>query len=387
MRVMQIHTNYRQAGGEDGVVATEARLLREVGHEVQTWRSENPPGTTAVLSLAAAPWNPAAARRVREAAEAFEPDIAHVHNTWFATSPAAVSSLHGLGIPVVMTLHNYRLICAAATLYRDGAPCHDCVGTHSLHAVRYRCYRDSVAQSAIAATTIGLHGKLGTWHRSVDRFLALSEFGRQRFIEGGFAPQQVVVKANSVADPGEREHPPSASNTVIYLGRLAEEKGIHTLLEAWEGQASDLELLILGTGPLEDELQRYASPKVQFAGHQPHDSIVSRLLSARALVFPSVWYEGQPLVALEAAAAGLPVLLSDLGAMPELFAPGADELLFPPGDVDALIQRLQQLSDDAFVDRFGSLARQRFEQRYTHAAARRRLESIYDEARLAHRLA
>lgn len=387
MRVLQVHTHYRQAGGEDGVVATEARLLREAGHDVHTWRSENPPGSRAALSLAAAPWNPAAASTVREAAERFKPDIAHIHNTWFATSPAAVSALHGLGLPVVMTLHNFRLMCAAATLYRDGAPCHDCVGGHPWHAVRYRCYRDSVTQSAVAAATIALQRQRDTWHRSVERFLALSEFGRELFVEGGLAPEKVVVKANSVADPGPRDRPPSASRTVVFLGRLSEEKGIRTLLEAWDTKQGDLNLLIIGTGPLEGELQRHASPTVQFAGQLSHEQVVSHLLTARALVFPSTWYEGQPLVALEAAAAGLPVLLSDLGAMPELFAPGSNDLLFPAGDVEVLGQRLRQLGDDAFVDRFGELARRRFEQRYTHAAAMRRLETIYGDARGARRLA
>jgi glycosyltransferase involved in cell wall biosynthesis len=377
LRILQVHTHYRQPGGEDAVVATEARLLRASGHDVLTWQESNPQGTGAAVSLAAAAWNPAAARRLRRTAERFRPDVAHVHNTWFAMSPAAITTLHELAIPVVMTLHNYRLICAAATLYRDGAPCRDCVGTHPWHAVAHRCYRDSTIQSAVAAATTAVHARRGTWHAEVDRFLALSRFGRDQFVAGGLPAHKIIVKPNSVGDPGVRAQPPSSSRTVLFVGRLSEEKGVDDLLRAWSHLSSDLELVIVGTGPLEAKLRRGAPPGVTFTGRQQPEAVAALMLSARALVFPSTWYEGQPLTILEAAAAGLPVVLSDLGAMSEVFAPDAQQLLFRAGDQTHLLERLGQLRDDEFVDSHGNLTREHFERRYTHELALRHLETVY----------
>jgi glycosyltransferase involved in cell wall biosynthesis len=377
MRIMQVHTHYRQGGGEDDVVATELRLLQEAGHEVLAWRSANPYGARAAASLAAAPWNPAAARRARGAARSFRPDVVHVHNTWYASSPAVIAGLRELGIPVVMTLHNYRLICAAATLFRDGAPCEDCIGDTPFHAVSHRCYRDSAAESLIAAGTIALHTRRGTWQRDVDRFIALSEFGRERFIAGGLPASKITLKANSVGDPGPRPQAPSASRSVVFVGRLSEEKGLHVLLEAWRSARSNLQLVIVGEGPLASSLQRSAPESVTLAGRRPHGEVLSLLMTARALVLPSLWYEGQPVVALEAIAAGLPVLLSDLGAMTELLGPGAGSALFPPGDVDALRDRIRSLEEDTFVDVQGDLNRRRFVARFSHSIATQQLETIY----------
>lgn len=378
LRVLQIHNYYRQSGGEDYVVHTDEDLLREAGHEVHTFRTGNPSDGSAVVAFARAPWNRGAARQIGELTEQLEPDLVHVHNTWFALSPAVFASLGRLGVPVVLTLHNYRLLCAAATLFRDGMPCHDCLGSHPWHAVHHRCYRDSVLESAVAAGTIALHQRRQTWHRDISAFIALSEFGRQRFMEGGLPGDRIVVKSNSVADPGPRDTPPSDSTTVLFVGRLAEEKGVGTLLEAWLRQPPHgLELTVVGTGPLEAELRRAAPKSVRFLGAQPHEVVTSLMLSSRALVFPSLWYEGQPLTPLEAAAAGLPVLLSDLGSMTEMFSPGADELLVPPGDVTALGAGLERLTDDALVDHFGAHTRRTFEANHRHDVARRRLEQIY----------
>jgi glycosyltransferase involved in cell wall biosynthesis len=377
MRILQLHTRYRQPGGEDRVVETEAELLRAAKHDVFTHLEANPVGVGATGPFAAAPWNPVAAKRVRRVAERFRPDVAHVHNTWFAMSPAALTPLRRLGIPVVMSLHNYRLTCAAGTLFRNGRPCEDCVGSHPWHAVEHRCYRGSRPSSAVAAATIALHRRRGTWRTEVDRFLALTEFGRQEFIAAGLPDDRIIVKSNSVDDPGPRPQPPSASDTVVFLGRLSEEKGITTLLEAWRRMSPDLRLVIVGAGPLEATARQQAGGAVEFLGAQPTEAVTSLLLSARALVFPSIWFEGQGLVALEAAAAGLPVLLSDLGAMTELFAPEATDLLFPAGDATALEGRLLRLGDDAFVDSWGRFTRRRFEERYTHEIARRRLEEAY----------
>ncbi len=377
MRILQVHTHYRQPGGEDRVVETEAKLLSGAGHEVRSHRASNPEGPQAAIPFLLAPWNPAAARKLRQAVEDFQPDVAHVHNTWFAMSPSVVAELKATGVPVVVTLHNYRAICSAATLFRDGRPCTDCVGSHVGHAVAHRCYRGSSAQSAVAAASIAVHKRRGTWRRDVDRFLALTEFGRQQHIAGGFPPERIEVKSNSVDEPGRRTLLPSESRTVLFVGRLSEEKGVDTLLDAWARRSRQLDLVVIGTGPLEASLRKRAPTSVRFLGSQTPEEVAEQMASARALVFPSICYEGQGLVALEAAAAGLPVVVSDHGAMTGLFAPHARELLFPPGDADALSRRLDALEGADHVDAQGAVARRCFEERYSHEVALGRLEQIY----------
>jgi glycosyltransferase involved in cell wall biosynthesis len=378
VKILQLHNRYRQQGGEDAVVSTEAELLRKEGHEVRTFVTANPADEKqAIRRLLVAPWNPASAARVRRLAADVLPDIAHVHNTWYSLTPSVLAALRRLGIPVVMTLHNYRLLCAAATLFRDGSPCTDCVGSHPWHAVAHRCYRDSVGASAVASATIAGQQLRRTWQRDVDHFIALSGFGRTQFLAGGLPSDRVSVKYNSVADPGPRSTPPSSSGTVLFVGRLSAEKGVLQLLEAWRKVSGRLELVIVGSGPLDDQLRATASGRVRFVGQQDPAAVTALMQRARALVFPSLWFEGLPLVPIEAAAAGLPVLLSDLGAMSEIFEPGGDELLLPAGDPTALADRLQYLHDDAFVDRYGRFVRERFEERYTHERSVAGLEQIY----------
>ncbi|HKQ01822.1 MAG TPA: glycosyltransferase, partial [Actinomycetes bacterium] len=238
MRILQVHTRYRYEGGEDAVARAEAALLTQAGHEVVPYVAENPqgPGPTAAAMLAS-PWNPAAARKLRSAARRARPDVAHVHNTWFALTPSVVAALDGIGVPVVVTLHNYRLLCANASLFRDGRPCEDCVGTHPWHGVQHRCYRGSAVSSTAVAATISLNRALGTWDRHVRLFLALNDFARDRFVTGGLPPDRVWVKPNSVGDPGRRAGPPSASRTVLFAGRLVPEKGVGVLLDAWRRHA------------------------------------------------------------------------------------------------------------------------------------------------------
>jgi glycosyltransferase involved in cell wall biosynthesis len=377
MRILQLHNRYRQPGGEDTVVVAEAELLRRAGHEVRTFTTANPPDQArAARRLLAAPWNPAAAARVQRVALDVRPDIAHVHNTWYSLTPSVLATLRRLGIPVVMTLHNYRLLCAAATLFRDGAPCTDCVGSHPWHAVTHRCYLDSFGASALAAATIAGTQARGTWHRDVDHFIALSSFGREQFVAGGLSPDRISVKYNSVDDPGPRKVPPSSSHSVLFVGRMSAEKGVLPLLAAWRQVSPPLELLMVGSGPLETQLRGTAPHRVRFLGQRSPREVKELMLRARALVFPSLWYEGLPLVPVEAAAAGLPVLLSDLGAMSEIFAPEAEHLLCPAGDPAALAYRLERLHDDAFVDRAGRFVRQRFQERFTHDRSVRRLQQI-----------
>lgn len=382
MRILQVHTRYRQPGGEDVVADAEAALLRREGHDVVTYDARNPHGAfAAAASLAVSPWNPAAARALRKAVRRLRPDVAHVHNTWYALSPSVIAELHSAGVPVVMTLHNYRLLCANGMLFRDGRPCEDCVGSHPWHGVRHGCYRASMAVSVPPAATIALHRRIGTWQRRVGVFVAMTQFARERFVASGLPAERIIVKPNFVADPGLRSTPPSASKQLLYVGRLSTEKGVGVLVEAFSRllDRHGLQLVIVGDGPEHTALERRAGPGVRFVGRLSHEETLRRMHGARALVFPSICYEGQPMAVLEAMAAGLPVVASDLGGVPEILEGGAGWLC-RSGDAAAWETALRGLADPATVDATGRAARARWQERHTPEAGLSQLQAAYERA-------
>jgi glycosyltransferase involved in cell wall biosynthesis len=384
VRVLQLHTRYREQGGEDAVVRAEADLLRRHGHEVIQHEIRNPPDAVrATMALALAPWNPLEARVVRGIAEETRPDVVHVHNTWYAMSPAVLWTLRRLGVPVVVTLHNFRLLCANGQLFREGAPCEDCIGSHPWHGVRHRCYRGSGLLSIPPAGTIALHRRLGTWERCVDLFLVLNEFARACFVRGGLPAERIRVKPNFVVDPGRRPMPVSKSRTVLYVGRVSPEKGVEVLVEAWRHVAAEttLELVIVGDGPSRSNLELRAMPSIQFVGHLPAAQVREWMHAARTLALPSIWYEGQPIVALEALAAGLPVLASRIGGMPDLLGPLGHEWLVPSGVVEDWSNALGELQEPGRVEEGSQRARARYEEAFTEAAAAAALEDAYECAR------
>lgn len=375
LKVLQLHNRYREAGGEDTVLRMERDLLRQNGHEVREFGLENPEGAGALGSFLVSAWNPASAKRVEEMLETERPDVAHIHNTWWALTPSIIRPLKAAGIPIVVTLHNYRLLCVNAMLFRDGRPCEACVGTHPWRGVRHRCYRDSLLASTVAANAIAVARRSGVW-QEVDRFLALTEFARQRFISGGLSPEKMAIKSNFVDDPGPRFAPPSESKTILFVGRLSHEKGVRPLLEAWsDADLRGFELLIIGSGPLRSEIESTAPNGVRFAGRVPPDRVAAFMLRARGMVLPSLWYEGQPMVLLEALAAGLPLVVSDIGGIPETVAGCAE--LATPGDHVSWSRALQRFADPGWVDDASVASRAVYQARYASDVALRELVGSY----------
>jgi glycosyltransferase involved in cell wall biosynthesis len=245
----------------------------------------------------------------------------------------------------------------------------------------HRCYRGSASLSGIAAATIAVGRSRRTWQQ-VALFLAPSRYVRSVFISAGMDPERIAVKPNVVPDPGTRKCSPSASRTVVFAGRLSEEKGVHVLLEAWRSVSSQngwpLELEIVGDGPLRKMLEENAPRAVRFRGWIPTAELSARLLTARALVFPSVWPENFGRVTIEALAAGLPVLASDLATPAETIGDLGREWLEKPGDVAAWSAALRGLLDDVTLANTGKRARKLFEQRYSLRAGVEGLLGAYD---------
>ena len=346
--ILIVHNRYRQAGGEDAVVDAEAELLAGHGHRVDRLVVDNdaipdrPSAAQRVRLAVRTVWASAAAAAVADRARAVRADVVHVHNFLPLLSPAIHGAARSTGAAVVQTLHNYRLICPAATLFRDGAPCEDCVGLPvALPAVVHACYRDSRAQTAAVTAMLAVHRARRTWHRDVDAFIALTNFGRDRFIAGGLPVGRLVVKPNFASDEGDPHADESstrsqfANGPVLFVGRLAPEKGIRTLLAAWPrvDRDSGRQLRIVGGGPLVDDVRTAAAatPGITFVGPVSRDEVQAEMRSAAVMVFPSEWYEGMPLSLIEAFAAGLPVLASRLGAMESMIADGRTGILCRTG--------------------------------------------------------
>jgi glycosyltransferase involved in cell wall biosynthesis len=385
MRVLVIHNRYRRPGGEDVAASADIALLRGAGHDVVVHEVINPSGQVATArALAMAPWNEPERRKLRRLIDEVRPDIAHAHNTWFAFGPAPLREMHRAHIPLVVTTHNYRLLCAAGTLFRDGHVCRDCVGTNPWRGVVHRCYKQSAVASLAAALTIATHRTAGTWDQ-VSTFLAPSTFVRDRLVEGGLPSERIRVRSNHTADPGPRSLPPSVSNRILFVGRLVEEKGVELLLDAWSRlPAMDLELLVVGDGPQRAVLEARGIPGIRFAGQLGSDAVTELMSSARCLVVPSQWHEVQGIVVLEAMAAGLPAVVSGAGGLPE--AVDHDPDLVVPLDAGAAgwSAALARLSD-SIVDEAGRQARIRYLAHHTPSTALCSLLDAYEQALAASR--
>jgi glycosyltransferase involved in cell wall biosynthesis len=381
MRVLQVHTRYREAGGEDRVVVAEAELLRSAGHEVEQLVAENPEAPVATAAaLVASPWNARSRRAVERAVARFRPDVAHVHNTWFALSPSVIDGLRVRGVPTVMTVHNYRLMCLNGMLLRDGEACEECVGRSPLPGIRHRCYRRSAIASSAAAATIAYNRHRKTWLRGVALFLTPTEFVRRRMVAAGFPADRLRVAPHFIEDPGVRPRPPSRSRTALHVGRLSPDKGTPVLLDAWSSLGStDLELVCIGDGPLRNELARRQLRGVCLLGSQPPAEVRRRMLGARVLVASSLWYETFGLVVAEAMAAGLPVIVPGRGALAEVAAGAAVAPEEADGStlVTQLSRSLKRVDDDGVIDAAGAAGRARFLDCYTYAHGLTRLVSAY----------
>jgi glycosyltransferase involved in cell wall biosynthesis len=381
MRVLIVHNRYQQRGGEDAVAHSERNLLQASGVEVELLEADNDAITGIRGKLAASAdvlYSKSGAARVSASIGRFRPDVVHVHNWFPSLSPAIFWACQRSRTPVVHTLHNYRLLCAGGALFRNGSVCEDCIGaTLRTPGVRHGCYRGSRAGTAVATLGMVSHWKAGTWHKAVDRFIALSQFAKGKMVEGGLPEEKISVKPNALdRDPGLRA---GGGGYFVFVGRLSPEKGITTLLDCWK-QGGDLPLLrIAGTGPLESEVRQAASatPNVEWLGAVDSDAALDVMGGAEAVICPSLWYEGMPRVVIEAMAVGTPIVASRLGTYIEMISEGQNGLLFRAGDPQDLREHLCRALRTQELALMRQSARQEFMTRYAGPANVAMLEAIY----------
>jgi glycosyltransferase involved in cell wall biosynthesis len=386
VRVLIAHNHYRQPGGEDVVFSSEGALLAGKGHTVFRYTEQN--STLATRSRTAtavgALWSERRRRDLLRIIRRFRPDVVHFHNTFPLISPAAYYACSAEGVPVIQTLHNYRLICPSATFFRRGRVCEDCLASGCpWPAIVHKCYRRSRIATAVGASVSQVHRWLRTWQNRVDSFVALSEFSRAKFVQWHLPGRKIHVKPNFVhPDPGTGT---GTGDYVLYVGRLSAEKGIRTLLTAWR-RLGKIPLRIVGYGPLEEEVrgaaQRNPTGKIRLLGRRSREQVFELMKEARIVVLPSEWYEGFPMVIIEAFACGAPVIAAALGAMREIVDHDRTGLLFTPGDPEELAGALEWLwSRREAARKMGLAARAEFERSYTAERNYGMLMEIYAAAR------
>ena len=383
MKILQVHNFYQQRGGEDAVYAAECELLRQYGHTVIQHSVHNDAiKDMSRLEVAAKTiWNSDSYREIKALIRQHSPDVLHAHNTFPLVSPAAYYAAAEARVPVIQTLHNYRLLCPGAIFFRDGHICEDCLGKVPYRAIEHGCYRDSKSASATVVALLTVHRVAGTWRRKVKTYIALTEFAKSKFVEGGLEASKIAVKPNFlVNDPGIGE---GAGDYALFAGRLTREKGLGILLEAWRHLPSTFRLKIAGDGELRAAIESSARElgNVEVLGPCDRSAILELAKNAAVQIVPSEWYEGLPMTIVEAFACGTPVVTSHLSSMDDLVTDGVDGVRFENGSAEDLARKLTYLNQKReLLCKMRKKARNRYETTYTPQRNYAMLIKIYQQA-------
>jgi glycosyltransferase involved in cell wall biosynthesis len=384
-KILAVHNRYQQRGGEDEAFEQEVRLLRRNGHTVIEYVETNDDldPTHPLRDAVEAIWSRKTLTRLGELTAQERPDLAHFHNTFARISPAAYYGCRRAGIPVVQTLHNFRIGCLNAACMINNSACQRCVPRLvPLAGILNGCYRGSRTASAAVAAITSTHKMVGTYRDQVDAYIALGEFARRIHARSGIPEHKLYVKPN-FAEP----QPPSSRSRngfALFVGRLCPEKGITTLISAWERANLAVPLRIAGDGPEAAAVAAAAArvAGIEWLGVQPHAEVLNLMHSAQFLVVPSIAYENCGLCIVEAFSAGLPCVVSDLGSMKEIVSHGETGLHFQTGNAGDLAAQVHWVAAHPEErEQMGQAARRCFMDRFSPDNNYRILLKIYDAAR------
>jgi glycosyltransferase involved in cell wall biosynthesis len=381
MQILSVHNKYQIRGGEDESRESEEKLLREMGHQVDVYEEDNQQASSLnPLNLALRTiWSQQAHNIIKQKLRGSSYNLVHIQNFFPLISPSVYYAAKEEGVPVVQTLRNYRLLCSNGLFFRDGQVCEDCMGKYIPYpGILHACYRENRVVTSVVVTMLSVHRAMNTWTKMVDIYIALTEFARQKMIEGGIPADKIFVKPNFV-------HPtPSIGEGrggyALFVGRLSQEKGLDTLLAAWKHLKGRIPLKIVGDGLLADQV--VAATKclshVEWLGRRPMAEVYDLMGEAMMLIFPSKWYETFGRVAVEAFAKGTPVIAANIGAIAELVDSGRTGLHFRPGDPEDLAEQVEWvLANPAKLLQMRHEARAEFEAKYTAEKNYQKLMEIY----------
>ncbi len=391
MKVLLVHSAYQQFGGEDSVVRAETELLKSHGDDVRLYVRHNDETkqfnvTQKALFFPQTIYSWKTSGELGSVVREYKPDVAFIHNIYPLISPSAYHTLHRLGVPTVQVLHNFRPFCPNGLYYTQGQICEACRDGNYLNAVRKRCFKDSVALSGLYALTLGLN-RLGGMIDKISAFVCLTEFFRIKMREAGVPEKKLFVRPNFVAAPPVNTEEKTADSYALFIGRLSPEKGIWTLIQAFE-QLPAVQLKIVGTGPMEQELRDYIREKgirnIELLGFKAGDEKWQVLRNSFCLVLPSEWYENFPVTALEGFMAAKPVIASRMGGLPYIVEEGKSGLLFEAGQSAELAQQIQYLADHPDeATRMGRCGRSLTESKYGPEQGYSNLMKIFQQVQTA----
>ena len=382
MKILVIHNSYQIAGGEDSVFNNECLLLEQNGITVRKLSISNDSisGLLAkVFAFIGVVFSFHGYKRIVQAIETFRPDVVHVHNYFPLISPSVFYACKKMGVPVVHTLHNYRAICPTALLMNNGKIEERSIQKSPWWAVKQKVYKDSILGTFVLAAMVAWHKRLGTWKTKVDRFIALTQFAANKYEQAGWPESKLVVKPNFVPDPFDSGFTYQNEQHAIFVGRLSEEKGVDLLLEAWK--EIDYKLLIIGDGPLKSVVEQSDNPNIHYLGKLDKQNVLERVKKASFLVMASTWYEGLPMVLVEAFACGTPALVPNLGGMGEVVKDKVTGLHLEPGNSSDLSKKAEWLFEHPEAQKkFSINARNEYLDRYTPEQNYEMLMDIYQQA-------
>lgn len=391
MRVLLVHNFYssKQPSGENQVLEAEHQLLESNGHEVIVYsRHSDELLSQGVLGkvkgACATPWNPWSSSSLVRELKRFNPEVVHVHNTFPLISPSIFSAI-GDSAARVLTLHNYRLLCPAAIPMRQGIVCTDCIDKGSvMPSLMYGCYRNSRVATLPLAANVALHRFLGTWRHQVDAFIALTNFQRLLMADGGLPIEKIYVKPNFYPGLPDVVHWGERGSYVVFAGRLSAEKGVRTLIRAWQNWGIEApELRLVGDGDLRRELETMAQGlPVRFLGQLSAKETQEQIARASLQILPSEWFEGFPMVVREAFAFGTPAAVSNLGPLPSIVQNGVNGLVFDAGNSAALLETVKcAWNNKGLLEELGTGARMEFLTKYNERTNYDTLMNVYEAAR------
>ena len=390
MKILQVHNRYKQPGGEWTVVNQEQELLKKK-HAVDTFFVENSKEIENLADrfklLLRTHYNSGSKRRVLTQLAGRNYDVMHVHNFFPILSPSIFDAAREQGVPSVMSLHNFRLIHPNGLMFYNGKPDHRSVKGSAYRCVPDGVYRNSMLQTAVVAHMIEYHRKKQTWRNVPSAFIALSEFSKELFVEGGLPEDRIFIKPNFIEDPiqnrGALTLNQQKRNEFLYVGRISDEKGVDQIVECWLRFKPDERLIIAGDGPLKKKLEAKSAGEgnIEWLGQISRDAILERLSTAKALLFPTKCYEGQPLILLEAMSVGCPVITSGIGNPKNMISDGETGFHYKPGDIDDLNRKCRMICEyPAHILEMGKRARSVYLDRYTPEKNLSLLTEIYDKA-------
>lgn len=398
-KILIVHNYYQISGGEDTVVANELKLLQEHGHEVTLYKRHNSElNSMSKIEKLKLPFTTIYNRKTYKDIVSIihdkQIDVVHVHNTLNLISPAVYYAAVKCGVPVVQTIHNFRLLCPKATLYRDGHICEDCINKGLMCSVMHKCYRNSLFQTLACAVTTKIHRMTGIYRKI--NYICLTEFNRKKLSSVNkigrrsvIDEDKIFVKPNFMPCEGNGIIPElRRKRQFIYAGRLDETKGVDILLNAWrgiqtDGANEDLQLVICGTGPMEDDLKQFIADNklrnVVLKGSTPHEEVLKIMGESLAMVLPTRWYEGFPMSIAESYSVGTPVIGPEMGNVGNIILDGITGYKYSESDASGLSKVLEMIASGKHNHNIYDGAYNEYISKYTDEINYTMLEKIYDD--------